>query len=161
MKGAEDPFRATIGKLWDRLGLPTPRFHEPGRVQLRIDEVALDLLDDGRGNLVVEGLAGYLSDEPADRAKQVDTVLGTNHGLLVDLDVGVYLAEQPNRKRAIAVRATHPLESDDMDRLIKKLEDAVQTIEYYRPELTSAEASTARRGNPGPDGSEPTVIFRP
>lgn len=161
MSRVQGDFRSTIVKLWERLGLPQPRFVEPGRVQLKIDGIGLDLIDNGRGVLVIEGVAGYLSEEPAHRAEQIRMVLNTNFGLLVDFEVGVYLTALPNQQTAITVRASCPFEMDNPGRLIKKLEDTVQTIEYYQPQLKSAAVSGARRSGGASGSPEPAVIFRP
>lgn len=157
----DDEFRSTITKLWARLALAPPRFVEPGRVQLNVEGMGLALHDDGRGRLVVEGVAATFSADPAQRARQIRKVLGTNMGLLLDNEAGVLARTLPSGETVLAVRAAYTYSHARLERLVKKIEDTVRTMEYYSCELKTMVVATNRGGAPAAAGAESAMIFRP
>jgi hypothetical protein len=157
----DDQFRSTITKLWARLALAPPRFIEPGRVRLNVEGMGLDLHDDGRGNLVIEGVAASFSADPAQRARQTRKVLGTNMGLLLDNEAGVHASTLPGGETALSVRAAYAYSDARLDRLVKKIEDTVRTIEYYSAELKTMAVANNRSKASASTEAEPAVIFRP
>lgn len=161
MSAVHGEFQAAIAALWARLGLAPPRFAEPDRVQLRVEGVSVDLFDNGRGSLVIEGVAGELSHDPALRVRQTRRILETNLGLLLDSEAGVYLAGSRNGQVDVAVRAAYPYAMERIERLMKKVEDTIRTMEYYSAELKFDAAAGARAHAAVSATSEPAVIFRP
>jgi len=158
---AQDEFKRTIAGLWERLGLEPPRFAEPNRVQLRIEGTTVVLTDNGRGSLIVEGIAAPLAADAGTRGRQLRRVLETNLGLLVGNEAGVYLKTRPNRDTVIAARCVHRYATASIQRLIKKIEDTLETIDYYEAELKLM-GGAALRGRPSATASnEPEIIFRP
>lgn len=158
---AQDDFRKAIASLWERLNLQPPRFIEPNRVQLRVEGTTLDLTDNGRGALVVEGIAAPLAADAMLRARQMRKVLETNLGLLVGNEAGVYVKTMPNRETVVAVRASCRLATVSVERLMKKIEDTIETIEYYGAELKLMVGATPQ-GRPATAAlNEPAIIFRP
>lgn len=155
----EDDFRHAIAALWERLGLGPPAFGEPGRVRLIVENTKLDLIDDGRGRLVVEGVAVTLSGDRTRRAGQIRTILGSNMGLLLDNDVGIHAAELPSGAPAAKVHASYAYASRRPDRLLAKVEDCVWAMEFFAREIDSAGGPGGRRTPSGND--ERTVIFTP
>jgi len=155
-------FRSAVTALWARLGLGEPRFNEAGRVQLRIDGISLDLVDNGRGLLVVEGYAGPLAADPILRARQTRRVLQTNLGFVPMGDAGLYLPSRPNGEKSLAARATYAYRRSDLDYLVKIIEDVLQAIEFYRAEFKAV--STVKGQRPAQEPSDPlgtAMIFRP
>ncbi len=157
----DEEFRSTITKLWTRLALAPPRFVEPGRVRLNVEGIGLDLRDDGRGGLVIEGLAASFSADPAQRARQIRKVLTTNMGLLLDNEAGVHATTLPSGEPALSVRATYAYSDARPERLVKKIEDTVRTIEYYSTELKTIAVANNRGGAPASTEAELALIFRP
>ena len=155
-------FPSTVGALWARLGLGEPRFTEPGRIQLRIDGISLDLTDNGRGLLIVEGYAGPLAADPAARARQTRRVLQTNLGFVPIGEAGIYLRSRPNGEKSLAGRATYAYRRGNLDYLVKIIEDVLQATEYYRAEFKTV--ATVREQRPAQAPSDPlgtAMIFRP
>lgn len=155
-------FRFVVTALWARLGIGEPRFNEPGRVQLRIDGINLDLTDNGRGLLVVEGSAGVLAADPVLRARQTRRVLETNLGFLPSGEAGLYLRSRPNGEKSLTGRATYDYRRANLDYFVKIIEDVLRVTEYYGAEFKSAASVTAQRSVqalPDPLGS--AMIFRP
>lgn len=158
---ADDEFRSTITRLWARLALAPPRFVEPGRVRLNVEGIGLDLRDDGRGSLVIEGVAASFSADPVQRARQTRKVLSTNMGLLLDNEAGVHASTLPGGETALSVRAAYAYSDARPERLVKKIEDTVRTIEYYSAELKTMAVASNRGSAQTSTEAEPTVIFRP
>ena len=156
----QDDFQSTISRLWQRLGMQPPRFVEPGRVQLRVEGIGLDLLDTGRGILNIEGVVDGLASDPLVRTRQTRRILETNLGMLLTNESGVYLKAQPSGQTALVVRASYSYQGT-LDRLVKKIEDTLQTMEYYLAEFKSTAALPVRRGASAPASGEAAVIFRP
>lgn len=156
----EDEFRFAIGALWEKLGLGPPRFTEPGHVRLDLGTSRLDLTDNGRGSLIIEGVAATLATDEAQRATQVRKVLESTTGLLVDNDVGVHETMLPSGTPALSAYASYPYSLDNPDRLMKKIEDMVSTIEYYSDELKLMTVGGSRRGTSIFDADQ-AVIFKP
>lgn len=154
-------FQETVGALWERLDLQPPRFTDPGRVQMRVEGIALDLVDDGRGRLIVEGSAGRLAGDPERRRLQTRRVLETNLGFLVQSGAGVYLKPVSDSQIILAVRASHDYAGSKIDRLVKKIEDVIQLIEYYSGEMKLVAAPEVRHSSATSTSAEPAVIFRP
>lgn len=155
-------FRSVVTALWARLGIGEPRFNEPGRVQLRIDGISLDLVDNGRGLLVVEGSAGSFAADSVARARQTRRVLETNLGFVPSGDAAVYLKTRPNGEKSLTARATYHYRRSNLDYLVKIIEDVLRVAEYYGSEFKSVSSVTAQRSAralPDPLGAE--VIFRP
>ena len=155
-------FRSAVTALWTRLGLGEPRLNEPGRVQLRIDGIGLDLVDNGRGLLIVEGYAGPLAADPVARARQTRRVLETNLGFVPLGEAGVYLRPRANGEKSLGARATYAYRRSDLDYLVKIIEDVLQAIEYYRAEFKTVAAVQGQR--PTQASSDPlgtAMIFRP
>ena len=155
-------FRSVVTALWARLGIGEPRFNEPGRVQLRIDGISLDLTDNGRGLLVVEGSVGAFAVDPVARARQTRRVLDTNLGFVPSGDAGVYLKTRPNGEKSLTSRAIYDYRRTNLDYLVKIIEDVLQVAEYYGSEFKSVVSVTTQRSAPAvqdPLGVE--VIFRP
>ena len=67
-----DDFRLAVAALWQRLGLGPPVFAEQGRVRLIAGKARLDLVDNGRGGLVIEGVAVTLSGDETRRADRFE-----------------------------------------------------------------------------------------
>lgn len=155
-------FRSAVTALWTRLRLGEPRFTEPGRIQLRIDGIGLDLVDNGRGLLVVEGYAGPLATDPVARARQTRRVLETNLGFVPIGEAGVYLRARPNGEKSLAGRATYAYRRSNLDYLVKIIEDVLQAIEYYRAEFKTVATVTGQRSaQASPDPLGTAMIFRP
>jgi hypothetical protein len=155
-------FRSVVTALWARLGIGEPRFNEPGRVQLRIDGIGLELTDNGRGLLVVECSAGAFAADPTVRARQVRRVLETNLGFVPVGDAGLYLKSRPNGDKALTGRAIYDYRRTNLDYLVKIIEDVLQVAEYYGAEFKSAASVTTQRSaQPVPDPLGTEVIFRP
>lgn len=153
-------FQKTIGALWEKLGLQPPRFTDPGRVQMRVESIALDLVDDGRGRLIIEGSAGRLARDEARRQAQIRRVLKTNLGFLVQSEAAVYLKPVSDSQVVLAVRATHGYAAK-IDRLIRKIENVVQSIEYYSGEMKLVDVQGIGHSVATSTSTEPAVIFRP
>lgn len=156
----EEEFRLAVAALWKRLGLGPPGFAEPGRVRLVAGKTKLDLVDNGRGSLVIEGIAARLSNDEARRAAQVRKVLATNMGLLLGNDVGVYAAELPSGVPALKVRASYAYSSARQDRLLEKVEDCVWAVEFYAKEMNAVGGHGGRR-SPSSSNDDEAVIFTP
>ncbi len=155
-------FRSVVTALWARLGIGEPRFNEPGRVQLRIDGISLDLTDNGRGLLVVEGAAGALAGDPVARARQIRRLLETNLGLVPSGEAGVYLRTRPNGEKSVTGRAIYDYRRTNLDYLVRIIEDVLQVVEYYGSDIKSAGAVAAQRSAPVvSDALGAEVIFRP
>ncbi len=155
-------FRSVVTALWARLGIGEPRFNEPGRVQLRIDGISLDLTDSGRGLLVVEGGAGVFAGDPVARARQTRRVLETNLGFVPSGDAGTYLKTRPNGEKSLTGRAVYDYRRTNLDYLVKIIEDVLRVAEYYGSEFKSVTSVVTQRSAqalPDPLGAE--VIFRP
>lgn len=159
----QDDFQSIVSALWARLGMGAPRFGEENRIRLRVETVGLDLIDNGRGALEIEGSAGRLSRHAPARAAQIRQVLESNLGLLVANDAGVFLRPALDGETVVAVRSSYAMKSLQTDRLIKKIEDVVRLIEYYAGELKSANVAAPSRQAPKPAAAsfEPAMIFRP
>ena len=160
MQPAHPEFQSAIEALWQSLGLPAPRFTEAGRVQLRVESISLDLADNGRGTLVIEGIAGTISAEQAARSTQIRKILQTNLGFLLDGEAGVYAKSDKNQQLSLIVQASCAFNSLSTDILIQKIEDVVRTIEYYSVELKPGYSGQKQRIDKI-DMLEPAVIFRP
>jgi hypothetical protein len=158
---SRDDFRSTITSLWARLGMGEPRFGDANRVRLRVESVGLDLIDNGRGALEIEGVAGRLDRPGPARANQVRRILESNLGLLLGNDAGVFLRTALDGETALAVRSSYAMKTARPDRLIKKIEDVVRLIEYYAGELKSANVAPRRQEAREASSFEPAVIFRP
>lgn len=159
----DEAFRSLICQLWARLGLPAPRFTEVGRVQLRVEDTPVDLRDNQRGLLLIEGEAGRFSPDIGIRAKQIREVLAHTPGLLLGSHAGVWMKHQPKGTPVLAVRATHALSSGRLEDLVRKVEDVANAIEFHAAGLRQAQprhrepkaaAATASH-------SEPSLIFKP
>ena len=81
-------------------------------------------------------------------------------GLLLDNDVGVFATELPSGLPALKVHASCPYSSARPDRLLKKVEDSVWTIEYYAKEINDVGGSGRRRHTSG-SSDDQAVIFKP
>ncbi len=156
----ERAFRQAITALWERLGLGPPRFDEPGRVRLVVETTKLDLIDDGRGHLVVEGVAVTLSVDAMRRIRQIRRVLEVNIGLLLDNDIGVYEAELPSGAPVAKVRASYAYSSNRPDRLLAMVEDCVWALEFYAKEI-NADGGPGGRRSPSISRDDDNVIFTP
>lgn len=156
-------FRSAVAGLWARLGLGEPRFNEPGRMQLRVDGTSLDLIDNGRGKLIVEGAIGSLPADRVESARRIRRVLETNLGFLVGNEAGVHAKAQGGETR-LCVRASYAYQSADPERLTKIIEDVLRVIEYYTAQFASA-AAMPYRASPGAQGAAEeavqAMIFRP
>ena len=153
-------FKSAIEALWHSLGLPAPRFTEPGRIQLRVESISLDLIDNGRGTLVIEGIAGTVSSEQAARSAQIRKILQTNLGFLLDSEAAVYAKTDKNQHFSLAVQASCAFRNLSTATLIQKIEDVIRTIEYYSAELKTG-YSGAKQLISNIEMMEPAVIFRP
>jgi hypothetical protein len=157
----QQDFRSTVTQLWRRLGLGEPRFNEPGRIQLRIDRTSLDLTDNGRGRLVVEGIAGALPAGGPEAARRIRRVLQTNLGFLLGNEAGVYTKNRQG-ETVLAVRAGYAYSLGNPDRLKKTIEDTLRVIDYYAAEFASAPSPAAPAGARGvAEETMGAVIFRP
>jgi len=154
-------FRSSVIGLWARLGLGEPRFNEPGRIQLRIDRTSLDLVDNGRGRLIVEGVAGTLPMDRAEAARRVRRVLQTNLGFLLGNEAGVYVKDRQGDS-VLAVRASYAYGAADPERLKKTIEDTLRVIDYYGAQFAAAVPSGLPVGGRGvAEETIEAVIFRP
>lgn len=154
-------FGSTITALWDRLGLGRPHFAEAGRVRLIVESTGIDLADDDRGGLVVEAVAGSLDagDDEA-RHRQIRRVLETNLGLLRDGEAGIHIRDLPGKNRALVACASYRYAPADIGRLVRKIEDVVAAVEYYRAEL-AANPAPAAAWHDAAAAETSTLIFRP
>ncbi|WP_378940819.1 type III secretion system chaperone [Mesorhizobium sp. ANAO-SY3R2] len=160
MQSVLPEFRSAIEALWQSLGLPAPKFTEPGHIQLRVESISLNLLDNGRGALIVEGVAGTVATEQTTRAAQIRKILQTNLGFLLDSDASVYVKSLKNQGISLLVQARFLYKSHSTAILVKKIEDVVRLTEYYSSEFKT-EYATIRPAAPKFDGADAPVIFKP
>jgi hypothetical protein len=156
----ESPFSETVRLLFDRLDLDAPRFDDTGIVRLRVEDVGVNLSDGGTGHLVIEGQVGPLPDDPARRGEAVRQVLRTAAGMILTGEAGTFSRSFPGGKDMLSVQASYPYGTNDLDRLVAKIEDAIYLIEVHGAALsgTGRKPAPAERRDRGP---EDAVIFRP
>lgn len=156
-----DDFQNAVAKVWDRLGLPAPRFAEASSIRMRIENVGIDLSDSGTGLLLIEGSAGRFSLDGQVRARQTRRILDTNLGLIVGHDAAVFAKTLPTGDATLAVRSVFAYRTGSIDRLVSKIEDVLRTIDYYAADLKTIDpVQTPRRAGATPE-LEAVMIFRP
>lgn len=161
MGARRDSFQSVIAALWARLDLGQPRLVEPGRVQLRIGAVAVDLLDEGQTMLVIEGSAGNLPSAPAERDEEIRRILRTNLGFLLNGDAGVYTKRLPGDRIAVMVRSTCRYASHSTERLVQQIEDVVNVLEHYTAGLKQYAPPPRQHKRRASRDTEAAVIFKP
>lgn len=140
--------------------MPAPKFTEPDQIQLRVENISLYLIDNGRGALVIEGAAGTIANEQAIAASQIHKILHTNLGFLIASEAAVYLRPLPTRGFALVAHASYAYEELSPAVLTRKIEDVIRAVEYYSAELKSG-STVPRQRRSEPDEPDSAVIFRP
>ena len=161
MRGTYAQFESLASALWERLGLGEPQFGEPGRVLLRIDDARVDLFDSERGQMIVESMIGNLAEDRAASSRQVRLILNVNIGLLLANDAGIYLKTIPSRETALVARSSCSYSEGRLDKLIKKIEDVVQTVEYCQEDLRRFLHQGSHVGRAGARIGDEDLVFRP
>ncbi|MGV8938749.1 MAG: type III secretion system chaperone [Allorhizobium sp.] len=157
-----DAFKHSVDRLFSRLGLPEPYFDASGSVRLRIEMVAVDLVDDDRGSMRIEGLAGVLPLDQRAKSEAMHAILRVNTGLMIDSRAGTYLKVREDGREMVCVEASHAYVPDDIDGLVSRIEDVVRRIEIHRAAFP---AENSARNIPNVSSSpeaniENTFIFR-
>lgn len=158
-----DAFKHTVGRLFGRLGLSEPHFDASGSVRLRIEMVAVDLVDDDRGAMRIEGLAGVLPADQRAKSEAMHEVLRVNAGLMIDSRAGTYVKTRADGREMLCVEASHAYLPDDLDGLVSCIEDVVRRIEIHRAAFPAD--TVARKVQPVSQSSQSSIeqalIFRP
>ncbi|KQT54069.1 hypothetical protein ASG43_00030 [Aureimonas sp. Leaf454] len=160
-----DDFPSAIRALWTELKLGEPRMVDPEHVRLRIESIGIDLYDSGRGIVLIEAVAGLLSEDPARAARQVSQILRTNLGFLVDGDAGVFLRAAPSGAQSLVATSSYRLDASSTTRFVAKIEDTLRIAEFYAGELKGNDVrlvpARSPTGSIASTEPEAAVIFRP
>jgi hypothetical protein len=128
-------FRATVTRLWARLGLPAPTFRAGHAIILEADGVSITLAEspDGR-HLLASGTAGRLSADPVRRAEQVCRLLRANLAAVATRRACVSVSRDNDETPAIVVQAMCACDAP-AERLTQVIEDVLVLIEAHRGDL--------------------------
>ncbi|WP_294641430.1 hypothetical protein [uncultured Aureimonas sp.] len=152
-------FLATVEDLFRRLSLGMPRIDATGIVRLRVDALAVNLSDDGRGACRIEGRIGTLPAAGPARAAAVRAILRATPGFLLANEAGVFLRSEGARGEALVAFSSHPLAQNAPERLIGRIEDVLTLVEFHAHALTDTGAP-ARAQRAAREEIEDAVIFR-
>jgi len=152
-------FEAVVGALFSRLDLGVPRFDATGIVRLRVDDGSVNLLDDGRGHVLVEAVAGRVPEDASARRVWRAAFLRQVPGLLLVNEAGLFLRRQASAQMLIA-QGRYRLRSGELEHLEQLIEDVLAQAERHGRLLGDASRAAPRASVPAPETESEVMIFR-
>ena len=163
MREMSDDFRDVIEKLRLALRLRKPVFTSTSHVALNIDGIDLELsaAEDGQ-HVMVLGIAGRFSKNPARRSMQAEKILQLNLQHLATNTACVCLDHGDEETPTVVIRGISPCRCAEMDRLAQTISDVALLTETHRHEFEDHPGtSPAQRSTPMTVSSEALIIFAP